>query len=200
MLEWWMVTVASNTIMILVYGLMSIGMIRAIIDGAQLVSNPLLTATAAVFVTCTLGHGAHLMHGLFATYSFWGIEGASAMDAVRAKFGDPRLLYWDAFTAMTAIYFFTLRSRLAIVYRGAALCEDMSRREEQAIVLNEDIVQGLTQAKLAIETGHHEEGRHAIDRTMRASRRMITEMLGAEGSETELGAGDLRRRESAEGE
>jgi hypothetical protein len=199
MFEMWMVTAVANAVMVMIYGLMSVGMIRAIIDGAQLRSNPLLTATAAVFITCTLGHGAHLMHGLFATAMFWGdAEGAAA--AVRAKFGDPRLLYWDSFTALTAIYFFTLRSRMAIVYRGAALCEDMEQREAQALALHDDIVQALTEAKLAMETGHKKESRAAVERSLAASRQMITDLLGAEGSENELGPGRLRRRKAAGGE
>ncbi|MHB8634824.1 MAG: hybrid sensor histidine kinase/response regulator, partial [Thermoplasmatota archaeon] len=111
--EWWMVTAAANAVMVGIYAVISIEMIRAIIDGRQLRSNPLLTATAAVFITCTLGHGAHLAHALFATGLFWGVSGAGAMDAVRAEFGDPRLLWWDLFTAGTAIYFYTLRSRFA---------------------------------------------------------------------------------------
>jgi hypothetical protein len=188
-----MVTAVANAIMVVVYALVAISMIRAIIDGKQLRSNPLLTATAAVFVTCTLGHGDHLAHALA---GMWAGTPAAA-GAVRAEFGDPRLLWWDAFTAVAAVYFYTLRSRFAIVYRGAALCEDMAQRERQALEMHDDIVQGLAEAKMALDMGRREEGRKALESTLEASRRIMTELLGAEGSELALGPGDLRRQAPA---
>ncbi len=191
--EWWMLTALANGIMVLVYALVAISMINAIIDGRQLRTNPLLTATAAVFVTCTLGHGAHLMHAVFASWAFWGVGGEAAMQLVRAEFGDPRLLVWDGITAVVAIYFYTLRSRFAIVYRGAALCEDMAKREAQALEMNDDIVQGLTQAKLALDMGHRDEGYKALDATLLSARRIMTGLIGEERSDLALGPGDLRR-------
>jgi hypothetical protein len=197
--EWWMVTVGANAIMVLVYGLIAIEMLRAIIDGRQLRSNPLLTATAAVFVTCTLGHGAHLAHALVPTPMFWGSGILEPSAAVRAEFGDPRLLWWDVATAAVAIYFYTLRSRFAVVYRGAALCEDMAKREAQALEMHDDIVQGLAQAKLALEMGDRDEGYRAIEATLAASRRIMTDLLGNEDSELALGPGDIRRQAPAPG-
>jgi hypothetical protein len=193
MFEWWMVTAGANGVMVLIYGLVAIEMIRAIIDGRQLRSNPLLTATAAVFVTCTLGHGDHLVHVLT---SVW-LGGAAEAAAAKAEFLDPRLLWWDSFTALTAVYFYTLRSRFAIVYRGAALCEDMAQREKQALEMHDDIVQGLAQAKLALDMGRRDEGRAAVEATLKASRRIMTELLGEENSELALGPGDLRRQAPA---
>lgn len=192
MVEWWVVTAGANAIMVVIYALVAIEMIRAIIDGRQLRSNPLLTATAAVFVTCTLGHGAHLAHALVATSAFWGSGSLGPMDAVRAEFGDPRLLWWDSITALVAIYFYTLRSRFAVVYRGAAFCEDMAQREAQALEMHDNIVQGLAQAKMALDLGDRDEGYRAIDATLVAARRIMTEILGTEGSEIALGPGDIR--------
>ena len=195
--EIWMLTAAANAVMVVIYALISISMIRAIISGQQLRSNPLLTATAAVFVTCTLGHGAHLVHAVFATATFWGDGGLGPAEAVRAAFGDMRLVVWDVFTAIVAIYFYTLRSRFAIVYRGAALCEDMEKREIDAKDLQDNVVQGLAHAKMALELGQRDEGYKAIDDTLTASRRIMTELLGQAGSELDLGAGDIRRKAPA---
>lgn len=193
--EWWWVTVAANGVMVTVYALVAIGMIRAIIDGRQLRSNPLLTATAAIFVTCTLGHGSHMAHALIPTAAVWGATGELPPDAaIAAEFGDPRLLVWDSVTAVVAVYFYTLRNRFAIVYKGAALCEDMEKRERQALEMHDGIVQGLAQAKLALDLGQREEGYQAIQRTLTASRRIMTDVLGAEESELALGPGDIRRR------
>lgn len=194
--ELWMVTAGANLVMVVIYALVAISMIRAIIDGRQLRSNPLLTATAAIFVTCTLGHGAHLAHALVATAGVWGGTELSPAEAVRAEFGDMRLLVWDVITAIVAVYFFTLRNRFAIVYKGAALCEDMEKREKQALEMHDNIVQGLAQAKMALDLGQREEGYRAIEDTLKASRRIMTEVLGREGSGIELGPGDIRRREA----
>lgn len=191
--EWWMVTAVANVIMVVVYGLIAAEMVRAIIAGRQLRTNPLLTATAAIFVTCTLGHGAHLLH---ATLGIAGHE--HAIDAARAEFADPRLLVWDALTAVVALYFYTLRSRFAVVYRGAALCEDMERRESQAMELHDNVVQGLVEAKMALEMGRRDEGRASIERTLAASRRVITDLLGTEDAGNALGPGDLRRTRPVE--
>jgi hypothetical protein len=195
--EPWMLTAAANAVMVVIYALIAVSMIRAIIEGQQLRSNPLLTATAAVFVTCTLGHGAHLTHALFATATLWGEGVLSPADAVRAEFGDMRLLVWDVITAVVAIYFYTLRSRFAVVYRGAAFCEDMEKREHDAKDMQDHIVQGLAQAKMALDLGQRDVGYRAIDDTLVASRRIMTDLLGAPGSELDLGAGDIRRQTPA---
>lgn len=194
--EWWMVTAGANAVIVVVYALVSISMIRAIIDGRQLRSNPLLAATAAIFVTCTLGHGAHLAHAVVATGGVWGVEGAAAAARVEAEFGDLRLLVWDSVTAVVAIAFFTLRSRFGVMYGGAAFCEDLAKREQQALEMHDNIVQGLAQAKMALDLGQRDEGYRAIETTLAASRRIMTEVLGREGSGLELGPGDIRRREA----
>ncbi|MHB1262284.1 MAG: hypothetical protein ACYC2H_11280 [Thermoplasmatota archaeon] len=195
--EWWMLTAGANAVIVIVYGLVSISMINAIIDGRQLRSNPLLTATAAIFVTCTLGHGAHFAHAVFATGAFWGVAGEAAADRVRAEFGDPRLLAWDTITAVVALVFYGLRSRFAVIYRGAAFCEDLEKRESQAMEMHDNIVQGLARAKMALDLGDREEGYRAIDATLVASRRIMTDLMGTEGSEMALGPGDIRRQVAA---
>lgn len=196
--EWWMATAGANAVLVVVYGAITVEMINAIVRGRQLLTNPLLTATAAIFVTCTLTHGVHLEHAILAGGGIWGAEGLEIGAATRAAFADPRLLWWDVATAIVAIGFYTMRSRFAVVYRGAALSEDIAKREAQALELHDNVVQGLSQAKLALDLGRREEGRMAITRTLEASRRIITELLGKEGSEIALGAGDLRREKPAE--
>lgn len=196
--EWWMVTAVANAILVLIYGLIAIEMITAIVKGRQLLSNPLLTATAAIFVSCTLGHGIHLEHAVLAAAGAYGAGGVAVGEAVRAEFSDPRLYIWDGFTALVAIYFYTLRSRFAIVYRGAALCEDMAKRESQALELHDGVVQGLVEAKMQLDMGHREDGRKALERTLEASRSIITGLLGKPGSEIALGPGELTRAQPAE--
>jgi hypothetical protein len=66
-------------------------------------------------------------------------------------------------------------------------------REQEALDIHDNIVQGLAEAQLAFDVGRPEQAREAVDRTLAAARRIITELLGEPGSGTELGPGDLRR-------
>ena len=192
-IEWWLVSAVANGILVFFYALIAIEMISAIIKGRQLLTNPLLTATAAVFVTCTFGHGLHLSHAT----STLLVGSVAAMEATKAEFADPRLWVWDGFTALVTIYFYTLRSRFAIVYRGAALNEDMAKREQQAMDLHDNVVQGLVQAKMELDLGDRKGGIASIDATLASARGIITQLLGKEGSEVALGPGDLRRKAPA---
>lgn len=58
-------------------------------------------------------------------------------------------------------------------------------------------MQGLATAKLRFETGHYEDGLRTVEETLAAFRRIITDLLGDEGSETALQPGDFRRAKAA---
>lgn len=60
-------------------------------------------------------------------------------------------------------------------------------RERHALDIHDNIVQGLAEAQLALEVGRVEQAREAVDRTLAAARRLVTEFLG------EPEPGDLRR-------
>lgn len=187
MIDLWTVTAGANAVMVLVYGAIAFIMVRAIVEGRQLFTNPILTATAAIFVVCTLGHGAHLFHAVFEPATTTGA-------AARVSFADPRLLAWDVFTAAVAVWYWTLRTRFAIIFKGAALCEDLAKRQSQAMELHDNVVQGLVRAKLALDMGRRDEGAAAVDETLDASKRIISGLMGGDGSIVRLGAGDLRRK------
>jgi hypothetical protein len=54
----------------------------------------------------------------------------------------------------------------------------MEVRQRQALELNDEVVQGLAVAKLALETGEIEESEHALTQTLKAAKEIVGEMLG----------------------
>lgn len=195
--DWWVVTTAANVMVAIIYGTISYTMIREAVLGRQWVENPLLSATVAIFVTCTIGHGLHAGHALLASWE----SGEHAMGighATRATFVDGRLLIWDSLTALVALWYWGLRARFAILFHGAALCEDMAKRQQEASDLHDNVVQGLAQAKLVLDLGQREEGRQVIAETLAAAKRISSGLLGERGTDlVYLEAGDLRRSGAA---
>jgi len=108
---------------------------------------------------------------------------------------DWRLLVWDVFTAGVAIWYFTLRSRLALIFEGAALCADLQDRHDRAQELHDNVVQGLVQAKMALDLGRREEGARAVAQTLESAKAIITGLLG--DGKSAPAPGELRRGRGA---
>jgi hypothetical protein len=104
---------------------------------------------------------------------------------------------WDVVTAAVGVYYLSLRGSYASVLRGAQMFEDLKVRQRQALEINDNIVQGLTVAKYQLARGQDQHSREAIEQTLRKARGLITDLLGEQGSDVELGPGDLRRSAGA---
>ena len=156
---------------------------------------PLGTATGAIFLCLGIGHGIHVTHLLL---PIWGLATEVGL-AARTVYQEPHVWAWDALTATVAIWYWTFRSRLAAIVRGAAHFEDIRARQQQALEIHDNIVQGLAKAKLELEIGLGQDGIRSVERTLAASRQIITELLGPEGSDAELGPGKLTRDTAAGG-
>lgn len=187
----WMVGVGATSIMVFSYLVIAYILIVGLAEGRQWAANPIGVATALVFVSCTLGHGAHVVHALLPSL---GIDIDRAL-AARTVYGDWRLWGWNLFAAAVAIWYLTLRNRLKVVYGGAALCEDMAQREKEALDIHDNVVQGLTQAKLALELGERGQALTIISITLADAKHIITDILGEEDSALALGAGELQRQQ-----
>lgn len=192
--EWWMVAAGANVVMVVLYAAIAVLILYGIYRGHQWRTNPIALATAAVFVSCTIGHGHHLLHVVPSALTG---ETAEAVAAGRAMFSDWRLILWDGFTASVAIWYWAMRSRLAIIYSGASLCEDMVERQRHAAVLHENVVAGLSRAWTAIDEGRREEGTKEVAATLEASKNIITTLIGGSSKRSRLAAGDLRREEAS---
>lgn len=75
--------------------------------------------------------------------------------------------------------------------------EHMETRRRQALELNDEIVQGLTVAKMAYDLGRGPETVEAITKTLKAAQSIISEMLVEETEGRSLAEGDLVRERPA---
>lgn len=80
---------------------------------------------------------------------------------------------------------------------AAARAHEEQLRRRQALEINDNVVQGLTVAKYALDAGDTEDARQAIERTLSAARHIITELLDEGPDDLRLVAGDLVRLEPA---
>lgn len=65
-------------------------------------------------------------------------------------------------------------------------------RRRRALEINDDVVQGLVVARMAVEVGDLEKATAAIDRSLEAARRMVGDLLDAGDP---VGPGGLVRRQ-----
>ena len=70
--------------------------------------------------------------------------------AMRDAWGWP-LAIWDVIGAVVAVYYWTLRRNYGSLMEGAQLFQDFRQREQQALELNDTVLQGLVVAKMALD-------------------------------------------------
>lgn len=188
----WKLATGANLVIAVAYLGITLAILRPLFATDQWRSNRLGTATAAIFFTCAVHHGAHAIHMLVPVL---GIEDPAGL-ALRQAFHWP-VVVWDFLGAGVAIYYWSLRRTYGALMHGAKLFDDMKERQRQALELNDNIVQGLVAAEMALRLDESEIGAEAIRSTLVKARAIITDMLGEAGSDVELGAGDLVRQAPA---
>lgn len=104
----------------------------------------------------------------------------------------------DVVAALAGLYYWTLRSGFRDYVRGARLFNDLRDRQQEAMEIHDNVVQGLAVAQMALDLGEEERLRAALDQTMAAARDIISRRLGSSGVTT-VDDGDLRRRSAASG-
>ncbi|MFL6090000.1 MAG: hypothetical protein ACJ71Z_07650 [Aeromicrobium sp.] len=139
----------------------------------QLRTNPLGAATGAIFFTCSVHHGAHALHMVLPSLGFSDPQGI----AMRAAWGWP-LAAWDVIGALCAVYYWTLRRNYSSLMHGAQLFEDLRAREQQALELNDSVLQGLVVAKMALDLDQPDRSQEALSASITAASRIITDLLG----------------------
>ena len=192
-MNWWVVALVANLVIVVAYLAISFSIAGGLTRTRQWRHNPLAVATAAIFFTCAIHHGSHPFHMLLPVL---GLEQGTGT-AMREAFDSWHSASWDILTAGVGVWYWTLRSRFPALVRGAALFEDIKQRQRQALDIHDNVVQGLATAKLSFELNRPEDGIAAVENTLVASRKIITDLLGEEGSEIALEPGDFRRAEPA---
>lgn len=177
----WQVGLVCNAVISVTYFLIVLAIVVPLVKSHQLRSNPLGAATAAIFFTCAVHHGAHTLHMLM---PYFGIDEVQGM-AMREAWGWP-LALWDLVGAAVGVYYLTLRRNYSSLMQGAKLFEDLRQREQQALEINDNVLQGLVVAKMALDLDQPEKANNALTTAIDSASRMITELLGNDHFSVEL--------------
>lgn len=189
---WWQMAAAANLVIAGTYLGIAMAILLPLLRTRQVPSNRLGTATAAIFLSCAVHHGAHSVHMVLPAL---GMDTGHGL-ALREAF-DWHFVLWDVVSAAVGIWYWTLRSTYGSLMRGAALFEDMKEKQRRALEINDNIVQGLAVAKLALELDQRETSEEALERALVSARQIISDLLGDAESEARLGPGGLRRKTPA---
>ncbi len=170
----WQIGMVANFIIGVAYLFIAGAIILPLARSNQLRSNPLGAATAAIFFTCAVHHGTHAVHMLLPAF----VSDDRGL-SMRAAWGWP-LAIWDIVGALVAVYYWTLRRNYGALMEGAALFEDLRKREQQALELNDSVLQGLVVSKMALDLDDVDKARAALDTSIASASRIITNLLGSE--------------------
>ena len=184
-MHWWMVGLAANAVITVAYASIVGFIVVPLLRSRQLTKNKLGAATAAIFLTCAVHHGLHAVHLLPPSLGLHTAEGLAVREAWGWELGA-----WDVVGALVAAYYFGLRRTYGSLMQGAQLFDDLRRRERQALEINDNVLQGLVVAKMALELDQQETAVAALDTSIAAASRMISGLLATE--DRPVAAGLLR--------
>ena len=172
-MEWWQPGMVANGVIALAYFLIFSAIILPLVRERQLRKNPLGTATAAIFLTCAVHHGIHAVHMVMPAFGVDLTYGIAMRQAWTWQ-----LAVWDIIGAVVATYYWTLRRTYGSLMQGAQLFEDMKRREEQALEINDTILQGIVVARMALDLGDRDRALNALDASISSASHLVTDLLG----------------------
>jgi len=177
----WQIGMVANAVIGVVYFLIVLAIVIPLVKSNQLRSNPLGAATAAIFFTCAVHHGAHTLH---MALPYFGVDEAQGL-AMREAWGWP-LALWDVTGAVVGLYYWTLRRNYSSLMQGAKLFEDLRQREQQALEINDNVLQGLVVAKMALDLDQPQKANTALTTAIDSASKMITDLLGNDHFSVEL--------------
>lgn len=174
-MQWWMLGAVSNGVIAVSYFMISFTITRGLLKSGQLSTNRLGAATGAIFLSCAVHHGAHMVHMLM---PYTGVDLTQGL-AMREAWG-PQLAFWDLVSAFIGVYYWTLRGGFGSVGASSSpqLFADMREREQRALELNDAVLQGMVVARIALDLGEDARALKALDGSISAASHMITDLIG----------------------
>ena len=188
----WVIGAVANGVVASAYLGIASTIFWSLKQSGQLSQNRLGLATAAIFLTCAAHHGSHTIHFLLPSLGLEVDEGL----ALRAGW-EWHTATVDILTAAVGVWYWTLRKTYGPLMRGAKLFEDMKERQRQALEINDNVVQGLTVAHMALASKDESRSMEAMEATLAKSRRIISDLIGEVGEDTRLAPGELVRTNPA---
>lgn len=180
-MEPWVVGMVCNAIITVAYFLICVAIVVPLWRSNQLRSNPLGAATASIFFSCAVHHGIHAVHMFLPTLGLDDERGA----AMRAAWDWP-LSLWDVVGAVVGVYYWTLRRTYSSLMDGAQLFQDLRQREQQALELNDTVLQGLVVAKMALDLDDTRRAQESLSASIDSASRIITDLLGSSYHDLDL--------------
>jgi hypothetical protein len=185
--HWWTIGLVANAWITLAYLAIVGSIVVPLVRSRQLTKNKLGTATAAIFLSCAVHHGVHVLD-----LAFPAVDGDTVHGMATRRGWDWELALWDVLGGAAAAYYFGLRRTYGSLMQGAQLFVDLRRRERQALEINDNVLQGLVVAKMALELDQRETAVAALDTSITAASRMISSLLATD--DRPVSAGLLRTR------
>lgn len=170
----WQIALGASTVIAAAYLAISVSIVLPLARTRQLWSNPLGCATAAIFFSFAVHHGAHAVQVLLPSLGLAETQGL----ALRAAWGWP-LAVWDVVAAVIGLTYWSLRRRCSSPMQGVQLFEDPRAREQQARELNDAVLQGLVVAKMALDLDQPRRADEALTTSIRSASRIITDLVGS---------------------
>lgn len=191
MASWgWMVGLAANAVISVAFLAVAVVLLVNAVKTRHVRNNPLGVATVVLYITCGGGHVVHTLQLLDVPLGNLTAAGL----AIRAEYAAGWHMWAiDILTAIAGVSYWMMRRRFPALVSGAAVFEDLRARQRRAIEINDNVVQGLVRAKMALDLGMEEEGDEAVDETMAKARHIITGLLG----DRDIAPGALRRTSEA---
>ncbi len=177
----WQVGLAGNAVIMVAYLGICLAILVPLARSHQLRTNPLGAATAAIFFTCAVHHGSHACTCCCPRSASTTRRGSRC-----APPGAGRWRSWDVVGAVVAVYYWTLRRNYGSLMQGAQLFQDLRQREQQALELNDTVLQGLVVAKMALDLDQPGKANEALTASIGSASRIITELLGSQHHSLDL--------------
>lgn len=186
-MEAWWIGLAANAVISVAFLAVAAVLLTNAVKTHHVRNNPLGVATTILYITCGGGHVVHTLQLLDVPLGYATAAGI----AIQAEYANnPHMWIIDILTAIAGVSYWLMRRRFPALVSGAAVYEDLRERQRRALEINDNVVQGLVRAKMALELDRQDEGDAAVAETLGKARHIITDLLGTET----LDAGGLRRQ------